>query len=74
MGLCLLALFFFINGQLFMQFSLMKTNLLTNGEEEIAITFFKNEIKFRPYCNALPTIMLNTASHIGGLLKISIPN
>ena len=30
-----------INGQLFMQFSLMKTNVLTNGEEEIAITFLK---------------------------------
>ena len=32
---------FFINGHLFKQFSLMKTNLLTNGEEEIAITFLK---------------------------------
>ena len=39
-GLCLLALFFF-NRHLFMQFSLMKTNFLTNGEEEIAITFLK---------------------------------
>ena len=31
----------FFNRHLFMQFSLMKTNFLTNGEEEIAITFLK---------------------------------